>query len=41
MIPVELLHWNKQIIPCQCLVDPIQVQKPDLVIRTDQVPDYT
>ena len=35
-------HWNQQVTSClspQCLVGQIQVQKPILVVATDQMPD--
>ena len=37
-------HWNQQATSYpspQCLVDQIQVQKPILVVTTDQTPDHT
>ena len=36
-------HRNQQATSCpspQCLVDQIQVQKPILVVATDQMPDH-
>ena len=37
-------HWIQQATSCpslQCLVDLIQVQKPILVVATEQAPDHT
>ena len=45
MKPVDFLqHWNQQATFCpspQCLVDQSQVQKPILVVATDQMPDHS
>ena len=44
MKQVEIFkHWNQQATSCsgpQCLVDQIQVQKPILVVATDQMPHH-
>ena len=37
-------HWNQQATSCpslQCLIGQTQVQKPILVVATEQIPDYT
>ena len=45
MKPVKFFqYWNQQATFCscpQCLVDQIQIQKPILVVATDQMPDQT
>ena len=36
------IEINKPLVaPVQCLVDQIQVQKPIVVVATDQMPDHT
>ena len=45
MKPAEFFQrWNEQATSCpsqNCFVDQIQVQKPIIIVVTDQMPDQT